>query len=169
MFVPASLGQRWTEPGLVLFIITFSVISSVPQSIFFPSDVIASRAHFPEFVLLMFGWHFQQPVDESRLVFDPLRVVPDGLAEKPLDMGLKLLPSLIRCLLIHALYPLFFSEDDGCFTMTCVPLLSGLLPSSEQLGSNYCNVPALKSRCIELVFARHPFSVASGDRGSPVR
>jgi hypothetical protein len=47
------------------------------------------------------GRHLQQMVDKAWFVFDPLRIVPEGLAEKTLDVGLKLLPSPIRCLLIH--------------------------------------------------------------------
>jgi hypothetical protein len=70
---------------------------------------IASRAHFPDLVLLRFGLYFQQMVKESRLVFYLLRVAPESLAEKALDVGLKLLPSLIRCPLIHCNYLLIFS------------------------------------------------------------
>ena len=47
------------------------------------------------------GRHLQQLDDESRLVFYSLRIAPEGLAEKTLDVGLKPLPSLIRCMLIQ--------------------------------------------------------------------
>jgi hypothetical protein len=39
--------------------------------------------------------------DKLRSVFDPLRVAPERLAAKALYMSLKLLPFLIRFLLIH--------------------------------------------------------------------
>jgi hypothetical protein len=64
---------------------------------------------------MTFGRHLQQLDDESRLVFYPLRIAPEGLAEKTLAVGLKLLPSLIRCLLIHGNYRPFLNEDDGQF------------------------------------------------------
>jgi hypothetical protein len=84
--------------------------------------MIASRAHFSEFFLLMFRRHLQQPIDKSRLVFDPLRIVLDGLAEKTLDVRLKLLPSLIRCLLIHIDFLLFqFSMMINRFILVGLP------------------------------------------------
>jgi hypothetical protein len=68
---------------------------------------IPSLARFREFLSLAFGRHLQHLDDESRLVFYPLRIAPEGLVEKTPDVGLKLLPSLIRCLLTHAHYPPF--------------------------------------------------------------
>jgi hypothetical protein len=38
---------------------------------------------------------------EPGLVFDPPAIALQRLSEKPLDIGLELLPSLIRCRLIH--------------------------------------------------------------------
>jgi hypothetical protein len=75
-----------------------------------------SHAHFLEFALTTFGRHLQQLDDKSRLVFDsPLHIVPKGLAKKALYVSLKLLPSLIRCLLIHGNYLTCLNEDDGHF------------------------------------------------------
>jgi hypothetical protein len=67
----------------------------------------------PEFVLITLGRSLQQLDDKSRLVFYPLCIARQSMAEKPLDVGLKLLPSPIRCLLIHGNYLPFskrFSE-----------------------------------------------------------
>jgi hypothetical protein len=80
-----------------------------PPTTAFPSDV-----HFPDVVLMAFGRHFKQLGDKSRLVFDSLYVVPESLAQKALYVSLKLLPSLIRCLLlIHDNDLTFLREDDG--------------------------------------------------------
>jgi hypothetical protein len=85
-------------------------------------DRYRSRAHFRDLVLLTFGLYFQQMVNESRLVFYPLRVAPESLAEKALDVGLKLLPSLIRCPLIHGNYLLmFFAQLDPTRILTTQP------------------------------------------------
>ena len=56
---------------------------------------------FLEFVLMMFGRPLQKMDDKSRFVFDSLYIVPESQAQKALYVSLKLLPSLIRCLLIH--------------------------------------------------------------------
>jgi hypothetical protein len=60
-----------------------------------------------------------------------------GLAEKTLDLGLKLLPYLIRCLLIHVHYPLhfFLSKDGRLFQTKRRSRTSGLLPSPEQIAT----------------------------------
>ena len=50
---------------------------------------------------MTFGRNLQQLDDKSRFVFDSLYIVPESLAEKALYVSLKLLPSLIRFLLIH--------------------------------------------------------------------
>ena len=50
---------------------------------------------------MMFGRHLQQLDDKSRFVFDSLCIAPESLAKKALYVSPKLLPSLIRCLLIH--------------------------------------------------------------------
>jgi hypothetical protein len=49
---------------------------------------------------MMFGRHLQQG-DKSWLVFDTLQIASEKSAQKALYVILKLLPSLIRCLLIH--------------------------------------------------------------------
>jgi hypothetical protein len=54
---------------------------------------------FLEFVLMMFERPLDKMDDKSRLVFDPPYIVPESLAQKALYVSLKLLPSLIRCLL----------------------------------------------------------------------
>jgi hypothetical protein len=79
-----------------------------------PMTAFSSLAHSPEFVLLTFGRHLQQG-DESRLVFDSLHTICERLAKKALYVSLKLLPSLIRCLLIHGNYLPLLNEDDGYF------------------------------------------------------
>jgi hypothetical protein len=68
-----------------------------------PVTAFPSHAHFLEFILMTFGRHLQLG-DKSRLIFDSLHIVPESLAKKALYMSLKLLPSLIRCLLIHDHY-----------------------------------------------------------------
>ena len=69
-----------------------------------PMTAFPSHARFLEFVLMTFGRHLQHLDDKSRLVFDSLHIVPESLAQKALYVSLKLLPSLIRCLLIHGNY-----------------------------------------------------------------
>lgn len=91
--------------------------------------------------------------------------LPENLVKKALYVGLKLLPSLIRCLLSHeTIIPPFLNEDDGHFRRNRVPGISGPLSSPEKSGRDFCNVFALEARCSELVFARQPFSVTPGDR-----
>jgi hypothetical protein len=53
---------------------------------------------------MMCGRPLKKMDDKSRLVFDSLYIVPESLAQKALYVSLKLLPSLIRCLLIHGHY-----------------------------------------------------------------
>jgi hypothetical protein len=55
------------------------------------------------------GRNLQQPDDKSRLVFDSLHIVPESLAEKALYVSMKLLSSLIQCLLIHGHYLSFLN------------------------------------------------------------
>jgi hypothetical protein len=50
---------------------------------------------------MTFGRHLQQLGDKLRPVFDSLHIVPESLAKKALYASLKLMPSLIRCLLTH--------------------------------------------------------------------
>jgi hypothetical protein len=69
------------------------------MSNFLFAEVVASCHPTVEFILTMFGRHLQQMVNESRLVFDSLCIVPESLAQKTLYVSLKLLPPLIRCLL----------------------------------------------------------------------
>ena len=71
-----------------------------------------SHARFLELVPVMFGRHLQQG-DKSWLVFDSLHIIPESIAKKALYVSLKLLPSLIRFLLIHGNYLPFLNEDDG--------------------------------------------------------
>ena len=52
------------------------------------------HACFLEIVLMMFGRHLQQS-DKLWLVFDSRYIVCESLAEKALNVSLKLLPSLI--------------------------------------------------------------------------
>jgi hypothetical protein len=65
------------------------------------AEVVAYCHRTQELVLLMFGGHPQQLGHKSRLVFYSLQIVPQSPAEKALYVSLKLLPSLIRFLLIH--------------------------------------------------------------------
>lgn len=55
--------------------------------------------------------------DKSWLVFDFLHIVHEGLAQKALNASLKLLPSLLRCLLIHSYYLPFLNEDKNTLTI----------------------------------------------------
>jgi hypothetical protein len=52
-------------------------------------------------------------------------VVPESLAEKTLDVGLKLPPSLIRCLLIHGHYLPFLNGSlrNPGFWLTAAAML----------------------------------------------
>jgi hypothetical protein len=75
-------------------------------------------AHFLEFILMTFGRHIKQMVHEAWLVLDFLRIAPYGLSKKPLDVCLKLLPSLIRCFLIHGNNLLFSSAKMMDMRMT---------------------------------------------------
>ena len=102
---------------------------------------IPSLARFREFVSLLFGRHLQHLDDESRLVFYPLRIAPEGLVEKILDVGLKLLPSLIRSLLTHAYYPLSLKKNDEWFHLKSVLSRFGPMPSPGQLGRDDRAVP----------------------------
>lgn len=58
------------------------------------------------------GPHLQKGDDEARLVFDAPYIVSERLSEKSLDVSLQLLPSLIRCLLIHVDFLLFLMMID---------------------------------------------------------
>jgi hypothetical protein len=78
----------------------------------------------------MFGRHLQQMVDKSRLIFDPLCIVPESLAEKTLYVGLKLLPSLIQFLLIHAHSLPFCLNKDGRLLRIFIFMLTGIVRST---------------------------------------
>ena len=58
-------------------------------------------ASFGPFAALFPGAGLSCSPPKTGLVFDPLPIAPEGLAEKPLDVGLKLLPTPFRCVLIH--------------------------------------------------------------------
>ena len=58
------------------------------------------------------GRNLQQLDDKSRFVFDSLCIVPESLAEKAFYVSLKLLLSLIRCLLIHGNYLPFLNGSQ---------------------------------------------------------
>jgi hypothetical protein len=60
--------------------------------------------------MLTFGRHLQQMNSKSRPVFYPLRIALESLAQKALYVSLKMLPPLIRCLLIHGNDLTFFVE-----------------------------------------------------------
>jgi hypothetical protein len=64
------------------------------------AEIVAYCHPIPKLNLMTFGRQCQVG-DKLRSVFDPLRVAPERLAAKALYMSLKLLPFLIRFLLIH--------------------------------------------------------------------
>jgi hypothetical protein len=68
-----------------------------------PITEFPSLFHFPEFVPITLGRHLQQLVDKSWLVFYFLHIFCKSLAKKTLYVSLKLLPTLIRFLLIHVI------------------------------------------------------------------
>lgn len=116
-----------------------------------------------------FGRHLQHLDDESRLVFYPLRIASERLIEKNFYVGLKLLPSLIRCLLIHAHDLLFFKKNDGWFypsEICSVPIradaLTGTVGSRRSWNPHSAPLsvdPHLprKAQC------RHPFSILNSE------
>jgi hypothetical protein len=73
------------------------------------AEVVAYCRPIREFVLMTFGRPRQHLGDKSWPVFDSLHIVPESLAKKALYVRLKLLPFMIRCLLIHANYLLFLN------------------------------------------------------------
>jgi hypothetical protein len=76
------------------------------------SEKVVAYCHLiPEFVLMTLGRHCQMG-DKSWSVFDALKIVPESPATKTLYVSLKLLPSLIRCLLIHGHYLPFTSHSE---------------------------------------------------------
>ena len=85
------------------------------------------HACFPEIALLMLGWHFQEG-DESRLVFNALHIVDEHSPKKALYLILKLLPALIRVLLIHNDSLTFLIKDVGCSGTIPRSLLSAKQP-----------------------------------------
>jgi hypothetical protein len=58
---------------------------------------------------MTFGRHHQQLGVKAWPVFDALQITTKRLVQKDLYAGLKLLPSLVRCLLIHGNYLLFLN------------------------------------------------------------
>jgi hypothetical protein len=85
---------------MLYFLAPISMINTIPLN---PNNH-NSHAHFLDFVPMTFGRHLQLLGDKSRLVFDSLHSVPESQAKKALYVSLKLLPSLIRRMLIHGNY-----------------------------------------------------------------
>jgi hypothetical protein len=91
-----------------------------------------------------FGRHLQHLGDKSRPVFDSLHIIPENLANKALYASLKLLPFLIRCLLLIHGNPLpILNEDDGHFKTKRRSRYIRAFASPGQFGRDFCNVLAL--------------------------
>lgn len=92
--MPAGLLIMPTISYLKCNIITINALGGQRNMAFFvyryrrPSD-----GYFLKFFFAVLGRHLQLMDDEARLVFDTLDIASEGLSEKSLDVGLKLLPS----------------------------------------------------------------------------